>query len=98
MSNICFVAGDTEFQKTLSEAEWAFIREGDNWISKFGRETKLKALHHYGEITFENLQALPEEEQKELWGKILDKWNKHCEENPNNEPGIVVTSKSKLKK
>ena len=74
MSKICITCGDTDFQKTLTENELKYIREGQNWISKFSRETDLKALHSIG-WTLDEVVMLDKETQDALWRDATDCWN-----------------------
>lgn len=71
---ITIMAGDTDFQKTLTEVEKKYIHNGMNWISKLGRETELKSLHNFG-YTLDQVYALPKEEQEKVWRDANKAWN-----------------------
>ena len=66
--------GDIDFQKTLTEKERDYIHEGDNWISKLGREVTLKSIHSMG-WTMDEVEELPEEKQDEFYKEANDCWN-----------------------
>lgn len=66
--------GDTDFQKTLTEKERAFIHDGCNWLSKLSRESTLKSLHALG-YTLDEIEALPEEEAKAIRSEANRCWN-----------------------
>ena len=74
MSKIYMTCGDVNFQKTLTEREKKYIHEGQNWISKFSRETDLKSIHSLG-WTLDEVEALPEDKQNKLWEDATECWN-----------------------
>lgn len=73
-------AGDTNFQKTLTQCEKDYIHQGQNWISKMAREVSLKALHNYG-YTLDQINELSEDERKKVWDEARETWNKKQETN-----------------
>jgi len=77
---IAITCGDLDFQKTLTEKEREYIHKGCNWISKLGRETTLKSVHSMG-WTLDEVEELPEEEQKAFWKEANECWNSHNWEN-----------------
>jgi hypothetical protein len=74
MSKFFITCGDTDFQQTLTEREKGYIHGGQNWISKFSRETDLKSIHSLG-WTLDEVEELPEDEQNRLWEDATECWN-----------------------
>lgn len=68
------VLGDTEFQKTLTEREKAYIHEGCNCLSKYSRELTIKGIRALG-WTLDETEALPQEQQGLVRKEANRCWN-----------------------
>lgn len=75
MHKATMVLGDTEFQKTLTERERAYIHEGCNALSKYSRELTIKGIRALG-YTLDEIEALPQEQQGLIWKEANRCWNK----------------------